>query len=185
MTPSAPAPQRGASDASVLMTDALERLRDWAREQPDATLLLTRGKQYTYRTFLERAAAVADGLVAAGIGRGQRVALLLEEYDQFFLVMTGAWLAGAVVVPLNTTLPPRDVAWLLAKARPETLVVPTDAGGAANLVRRERAKLLLIDRSVNESAGRSVNERTGKGRRFSWRRNSRPSASTWRTAWPR
>ncbi len=89
MTPSAPAPERDAADHWSAprdpMTDALERLRDWAREQPDATLLLTRGRQYTYRTFLERAAAVADGLVAAGIGRGQRVALLLEEYDQFFV----------------------------------------------------------------------------------------------------
>ena len=140
MTPSAPASERDAADHWSArrdpMKDALERLRDWAREQPEATLLLTRGRQYTYRTFLERAAAVAEGLVAAGIERGQRVALLLEEYDQFFVVVTGAWLAGAVVVPLNTTLPRRDIDWLLAKARPETLVVPADAGGAGEGVPR-------------------------------------------------
>ncbi len=51
-------------------------------------------------------------------------------------MVTGAWLAGAVVVPLNVTLPRRDVDWLLAKARPETLVVPTDAGGAGEGVPR-------------------------------------------------
>jgi hypothetical protein len=55
MTPSAPAPERGAGDASALMTDALASLREWARARPDATLLLTRGRRYTYRMFLERA----------------------------------------------------------------------------------------------------------------------------------
>jgi long-chain acyl-CoA synthetase len=132
MTPSAPAPERGAGDASALMTDALASLREWARARPDATLLLTRGRRYTYRMFLERAESVADGLAAAGIEPGQRVALLLEEYDQFFTAVTGVWLAGAVAVPLNVTLPRRDLDWLLAKARPQALIVPGDAGGAGS-----------------------------------------------------
>jgi long-chain acyl-CoA synthetase len=108
------------------MTDALARLREWAAVRPDAVLLVTRGRSYTYRSFLERAAAVADGLAAAGVAPGQRVALYLEEYDQFFVTVVGAWLAGAVVVPLNVTLPQRDLDWLLAKARPVALVVPDD-----------------------------------------------------------
>ena len=58
--------------------------------------------------------------------RGERVALVLEEYDQFFVGMIGAWLAGAVVVPLNVSLPQRDVDWLLAKAQPRALLVPDD-----------------------------------------------------------
>jgi len=130
MTPAAPADGRGptsaASDGPPPMSDALVRLREWARRQPDAVLLLTRGRRYTYRSFLERAEAVADGLAAAGIVRGQRVALFLEEYDQFFVVVAGAWLAGAVVVPLNVTLPQCDVDWLLAKTRPRVLVLPGD-----------------------------------------------------------
>jgi long-chain acyl-CoA synthetase len=125
-TPQAPVPERGAAAEAELMTDALERLRELARRRPEATLLITRGRDYTYGTFLERAQAVADGLAAAGVSRGQRVALLLEEYDQFFIVVMGTWLAGAVAVPLNVTLPRRDVEWLLAKACPEALVVAGD-----------------------------------------------------------
>jgi hypothetical protein len=42
-----PAPGRDAPAAvPALMTDALERLREWARRQPEATLLLTRGRRY-------------------------------------------------------------------------------------------------------------------------------------------
>ena len=88
-----------------LMTDAVARLRRWADARPDAVLLVTRGRAYTYAEMLRRAAAVAAALRAAGGDRGRRVALYLEEYDQFFVCMLGAWLAGAVVVSLNTSLP--------------------------------------------------------------------------------
>ena len=60
---------------------------------------------------------------AAGGDRGRRVALYLEEYDQFFISMLGVWLAGGVVVPLNTSLPPADVDWLVGKAAPDLLVL--------------------------------------------------------------
>jgi acyl-CoA synthetase (AMP-forming)/AMP-acid ligase II len=109
-----------------LMTDAVARLRHWAGERPEAMLLLTRGRAYAYSSFLARAEAVARGLAAAGVARGARVALVLEEYDQFFVAMAGVWLAGAVVVPLNVTLPQRDVDWLLAKAQPGALLLPAD-----------------------------------------------------------
>ena len=129
-TPPAPAHERGALDADgaapQLMSDAVARLREWAAARPDATLLLTRGRRYSYGSFARRAEAVALGLVAAGIERGQRVALFLEEYDHFFVGMMGAWLAGAVVVPLNVSLPRRDVDWLLAKAQPRILILPGD-----------------------------------------------------------
>ena len=109
-------------DSPGLMTDALARLRHWAHATPQAVLLTTHGREYTYADVAERAAAVAAALRAAGVGRGRRVALFLEEYDEFFVGMLGAWLAGAVVVPLNTSLPPADVGWLLVKAAPDALV---------------------------------------------------------------
>lgn len=112
-----------------LMTDSVARLRHWAAERPDAILLRTRGRTYTYSDTLRRVARVAAALRAAGTQRGDRVALLLEEYDQFFVSMLGVWLSGAVVVPLNTSLPATDVAWLVGKAAPTHLVVPTAEAG--------------------------------------------------------
>jgi long-chain acyl-CoA synthetase len=109
-----------------LMNDAVARLRRWAAERPQATLLVTRGRAYTYDDVLRRAAAVAAALDAGDGARGRRVALFLEEYDQFFVCMLGVWLAGHVVVPLNTSLPQSDVEWLIAKAAPDALLLPTD-----------------------------------------------------------
>ena len=98
-----------------LMTDAVARLRRWAAERADATLLRTRGRVYTYADVEARATRVAAALLAAAGRRGARVALVLEEYDQFFVCMLGAWLAGQVVVPLNTSLPQHDVDWLVGQ----------------------------------------------------------------------
>ena len=123
-----------------LMTDAVARLRRWAAERADATLLRTRGRVYTYADMEARATRVAAALLAAAGRRGARVALVLEEYDQFFVCMLGAWLAGQVVVPLNTSLPQRDVDWLVGKSRPDVIVLPDDEacptaeGGPVRLV---------------------------------------------------
>jgi long-chain acyl-CoA synthetase len=121
-----------------LMTDAVARLRHWAGTRPDAVLLVTRGRSYSYAGLLRRASAVAHALRSSGGGRGRRVALYLEEYDQFFVCMVGAWLAGAVVVPLNTSLPQADADWLVAKAAPDAIVLTSDEAcpcdGPARLV---------------------------------------------------
>jgi acyl-CoA synthetase (AMP-forming)/AMP-acid ligase II len=109
-----------------LMTDAVARLRRWAAERADETLLRTRGRTYTYADVEARATRVAAALLAAAGRRGARVALVLEEYDQFFVCMLGAWLAGQVVVPLNTSLPQHDVDWLVGKSQPDVIVLPGD-----------------------------------------------------------
>jgi acyl-CoA synthetase (AMP-forming)/AMP-acid ligase II len=119
-----------------LMTDAVARLRHWARERPREPVLVTRGRTYVYADFLDRAGRVAAALRAAGAPRGGRVALYLEEYDQFFVTILGAWLAGLVAVPLNTTLPAADLAWLVEKAAPEALIEPAPGVCTAECRRR-------------------------------------------------
>ena len=126
------------------MTDAVARLRQWAEERPDGVLLATRGRTYTYADTLRRAAAVAAALRAAGTTRGARVALCLEEYDQFFVSMLGVWLAGGVVVPLNTSLPVADVDWLLGKAAPAYLVLPADDASATGAATAKPAPRRLV-----------------------------------------
>ncbi|MFJ9647205.1 AMP-binding protein [Streptomyces sp. NPDC101206] len=57
------------------------------------------------RTSYARADALSDSiaghLAAHGIGRGDRVAVLLQNTPHFALAVLAAWKAGAVVVPLN------------------------------------------------------------------------------------
>lgn len=117
------------SDAIALdvMIDAVARLRAWARVAPDRLLLRTDGRSYSYAQFLARAEAVRAALHAAGHVSGGRVVSLVDEYDDFFAGLMGTWLAGAVFVPLNTTLPEAALHTLIAKTSPgAVLVSPPD-----------------------------------------------------------
>jgi len=71
---------------------------------PDGGLrFVDRGEQATWVGWgevRERALAVAAGLLAAGAGRGDRIALVFPTGVEFFAAFFGALLAGAVPVPL-------------------------------------------------------------------------------------
>ena len=75
-----------------------------AGRHPDGGLrFVDRGEQATWVGWgevRERALAVAAGLLAAGAGRGDRVALVFPTGVEFFAAFFGALLAGAVPVPL-------------------------------------------------------------------------------------
>jgi 4-hydroxybenzoate-CoA ligase len=59
----------------------------------------------------------AAALAAAGVGREQRVALLLPDTVDFPVAFWGCLRAGVVPVPVNTLLPPDLVAYILADCR--------------------------------------------------------------------
>ncbi len=72
------------------------------------------GPRLSYRELWDRAARVAGGLRAAGVQRGDRVALQLGNGVDWVLAFFGAALAGGVVVPVNTRLTPSEVAFVVS-----------------------------------------------------------------------
>jgi fatty-acyl-CoA synthase len=57
---------------------------------------------WSYARLLEEARAVAKALIAAGIGKGERVGLLMGNRNEFVAALFGAALAGALPVTLST-----------------------------------------------------------------------------------
>lgn len=81
----------------------------------------------TRRTFAELAAdaaAIARGLAERGIGRGDRVAWLLDNRSavEALVLYHGIAAAGGVNVPVNTRLAPTEVATLLTHCDPALVV---------------------------------------------------------------
>jgi len=85
----------------------------------------------------------ANALEALGLGRGERLCLLMNDSPRFCAAFLGAIKAGAAVVALNTRLPPAELAYAvadcaarLAVADPEYLAAGAAAcrGSAARLV---------------------------------------------------
>ncbi|PWU17272.1 MAG: acyl-CoA dehydrogenase [Candidatus Rokuibacteriota bacterium] len=71
------------------------------------------GETLTYGELWDRAARVAGGLQAEGVGRGDRVAIRLPNGVDWVLAFFGAQLAGAAVVPVNMRFKESEVAYVI------------------------------------------------------------------------
>ncbi|MBV7410658.1 AMP-binding protein [Maritimibacter sp. DP1N21-5] len=67
----------------------------------------------TYSALDRDAAAIGAGLVAKGIGPGDRVAIFLSNSPEFLPILFGIWYVGATAVPINAKLHPKEVAYIL------------------------------------------------------------------------
>ena len=103
----------------------LDYLSDLAAEQPPRPALLFKGSTLTYGELERLSSAFARALAAAGVKRGDRVALLLPNCPQFFIAELGAWKAGAIVAPLNPIYTERELELSLSEHGVETVVTMT------------------------------------------------------------
>ncbi len=69
-----------------------------------------------YAQFADRAARLAGGLQARGLRPGDRVGIFAKNSPDYLVAMFGIWWAGAVAVPVNAKLHPREAAWILSNA---------------------------------------------------------------------
>jgi long-chain acyl-CoA synthetase len=102
--------------ASANLTDVVFRR---AQTEPDAVVLRRRPgaggwQDVTAAGFGAEVAALAAGLVAAGIGPGDRVALMSRTSYEWTLIDYACWAAGAVTVPVYQTSSAEQVEWILA-----------------------------------------------------------------------
>ncbi|HLL74178.1 MAG TPA: long-chain fatty acid--CoA ligase [Pyrinomonadaceae bacterium] len=77
--------------------------------------------------FLERAHAVALGLHAAGLRRGDRVALLSESRPEWTITDAGCQFAGVIDVPIYPTQAPPQVSYILNDSGARALFVSSRA----------------------------------------------------------
>src|SRR6476659_420634 len=110
-----------ASLADDVVTNAIEA--------PDAVAFSRRTGEgwtdITAREFLDQVTAVAKGLVAAGVGPGDRVALMSRTRYEWTLLDYAIWFAGAVTVPIYETSSVEQVAWVVEDSGADLAVVET------------------------------------------------------------
>ena len=93
--------------------------------------------RWTYaRAAATRPGRVAKALIAAGVGRGERVGVLMGNRPEAVAAIFGAALAGAVAVPLSTFAPMPELAFMLGDC--EAVAVLTQTALLARALRRRR-----------------------------------------------
>ena len=89
------------------------------------------GRTLSYAALEDRCARCAGWLRARGVGRGDRVALLLGNGTPFLEAVFAAARLGAIAVPINTRLAPPEVRELLDDAEPSALLHDAELGRLA------------------------------------------------------
>ncbi len=109
-----------------LPASLVHMLRDTVERHPGREALAETGggPRLTYRELWDQAARVAGGLRAAGVRRGDRVALRLGNGVDWVLAFFGAVLAGGVVVPVNTRLTEPEVDYVVSDSGAAYVVAP-------------------------------------------------------------
>src|SRR5260370_13877408 len=91
-------------------------LREQAGRYPDHTAVICGERVATYRDLAEGAGRIGAALGARGIGRGDRVGILVNNRLEWLEACFGATALGAVAVPFTTSSQPRGLASLPARS---------------------------------------------------------------------
>ncbi|MBW2271669.1 MAG: acyl--CoA ligase [Deltaproteobacteria bacterium] len=79
-------------------------------------LIVTHDRRMTYAEAETRSAHMARGLLAEGVGKGSRVALLMPNGPDWIVTWLAITRIGAIAVPLNTFFRFRELEWVLHHA---------------------------------------------------------------------
>ena len=103
----------------------LDVMSDTVRERPEHTALIFKGTRVSYARLEQLTNAFGAALVAQGVKKGDRVALLLPNSPQSIIAQLGVWKPGAIACPVNSLYPPRELEHALNEVGAETVVVLT------------------------------------------------------------
>lgn len=133
------------------VTDLVERR---VATDPDSVAFLrcTSGRpvDVTVASFRDQARRLAKGLVAQGLGPGERVLIMSPTRYEWALGEMAVWYAGGVVMPINEVAAPAQLAAALESSQPRLVL----AAGAAQVVALKAAGVTVpiwtMDSSVDD-----------------------------------
>ena len=80
-------------------------------------------ERVTYKQLFERVNRLGNGLKAVGVGREERVGMLLLDTPDFAYCFFGIIKLGAIALPINTLLKPAEYEYILNDSRARVLIV--------------------------------------------------------------
>jgi acyl-CoA synthetase len=137
-----------------------ERVRELAREKPDAAAYITETARFTWRDYDLASDRIAGALIASGLETGDRVAVVLPDNPAVHAALVGIEKAGLVAVGIGARAGDREIAHLLSRTGARILVTHENLRGRpAEALRQELvsrdcglAHLMLVPDFVTDRA---------------------------------
>jgi long-chain acyl-CoA synthetase len=118
----------------VNIVDMIDR---YLADYGDRIRAIDRTGGWTGARLSERARRLAGTLRAYGVGRGDRVGVMMANSAEVFIAYEAAWRAGAAITPIMPALVEGEVAHILLSASPAAVIA---SDGLAEKVRDARAR---------------------------------------------
>ncbi|NEI72557.1 AMP-binding protein [Rhizobium lusitanum] len=97
-------------------------LREQAARFEDAEALVGGESRYSYRSLYNEVRSFAKGLLALGVSKGSRVAILMGNKPEWVVADLAICSIGAVMVSVNTWVTARELNYILKHSDADTLI---------------------------------------------------------------
>lgn len=119
--------------SSMVTADVLERN---ASLRGSAPAFIFEGGSLSHRGFAARSFALGNALLALGLPRQSRVAVLAQNRPEYFEAFAGIGAAGQITVNLNWRLAIPELSRIVADCEPEALIFDGPSEAVAELLRQ-------------------------------------------------
>lgn len=119
-----------ATEAAVSGSSVPELFAGQAARTPDAVALVDGKRSLTYAELDADADRLAGHLIDRGVGRGDRVAVLMERSADLLTALLAIWRAGAAYVPVDVSNPAERITFLLKDSVPAAVLCTRSTRGA-------------------------------------------------------
>lgn len=103
----------------------IDSVTETARLRPDHPALIFKGERISYGELNWRSDALAAALVAHGVKKGDRVAIIMPNCPQFVIAEFAIWKAGGIVASVNPLYTGPELEHALNECGAETAIVLT------------------------------------------------------------
>ena len=106
----------------INLPDSLRGYLDFALVHAEKECLIYEDERYTYKEVFEKSAQTGNALIKAGVKKGDRVAICMQNNPEFVYSYFGIVGIGAVCVPLNSWWVPSEVIYGLEHSDAKLLI---------------------------------------------------------------
>ena len=114
-----------------------EAIASHARLQPGKVGTRDSRRSLTFADWDDRATRLANGLLALGLAKGDRVVLLAYNCIEWMEIYVALARAGLVAVPVNFRLLPADISYIALHSEAKAVIAQDDLLGSVEPIRHE------------------------------------------------